>query len=520
MKRTRRFGVVVVAAATASVLPTIESTATAPTAVSFAPVAAYASDTQPWGIATADFDRDGDIDVVTGNRFGDSVSVHPSNGDGTFAARTDMDIPDAGNNPGDFGAANVATGDLNRDGNPDIVASAKVSGTLSVFLGNGAGGFAARTDYAVCSDPMGVALADFDRDGDLDVATAGNGNLCVYDGDGAGGIGAATGVGAFPSRGVVTGDFDRDGDLDLAAVEVNANAQVALNDGTGNFGAPTAYAATPLGFSWAITTADYNGDAILDLAVGNQEGDNVSVLAGVGDGTFAARTDYAVGNRPHAIASGDFNRDGAIDIATGNTHTDDVSILVGDGAGTFSPAVHVAVGNDPEALAIADFDRDGAPDVASINASGGFLEILLNTVPGGGGNFNTKIDFATGASPRAMATADFDRDGNIDVATVNPFDDTVRVGLGAGDGNVAAPSVFATGDAPDRVAVGDLNRDGREDLVVTNGLGDSVSVLLANGPATFAAKTDVAVGDSPGPVVMGDFNRDAKLDVAAASENG
>ena len=86
---------------------------------------------------------------------------------------------------------------------------------------------------------------------------------------------------------------------------------------------------------WSVTTGDFNGDGVADLATANNYADNLSVLLGVGDGTFAAQTTYAAGDRPRSVTTGDFNGDGVTDLATANGKSNNVSVLLGVGDGNF-----------------------------------------------------------------------------------------------------------------------------------------------------------------------------------------
>lgn len=124
----------------------------------------------------------------------------------------------------------VAVGDFNRDGNLDLAVANLNSNDVSVLLGTGTGGFGAGTNFAVGDDPYIVAVGDFDRDGKLDLAVANNisANASVLLGTGTGGFGAASNfaAGANPQS-VAVGDFDRDGDLDLAVAN-NGSANVSV----------------------------------------------------------------------------------------------------------------------------------------------------------------------------------------------------------------------------------------------------------------------------------------------------
>ena len=107
-------------------------------------------------------------------------------------------------------------------------------------------------------------------------------------------------------------------------------------------------------------------------------GDSVSVLIGIGDGTFEAQVEYPVGDRPYSVAIGDFDGDGVPDLAVANWgNSDAVSVLIGIGDGTFEAQVMYPVGSSPTSVAIGDLDGDGVPDLAVSNSNGN-VSVLLN----------------------------------------------------------------------------------------------------------------------------------------------
>ena len=209
--------------------------------------------------------------------------------------------------------------------------------------------------------------------------------------------------------------------------------------------------------------------------VANFVSNTVSVLLGIGDGTFGAKTDFVTGSYPSSVAIGDLNGDGKPDLVVANYVSNTVSVLLGIGDGTFGARSDFGAGGIPFSLAIADLNGDGKTDVVTANVSSNTVSVLLGT---GTGTFGAKSDFSTGIRPESVAIGDLNGDGRPDLTTANEQANTVSVLLGDGNGSFTSRADFATGDSPRRVVIGNLNGDAYPDLVVANYNSNAVSVLL------------------------------------------
>jgi hypothetical protein len=167
-----------------------------------------------------------------------------------------------------------------------------------------------------------------------------------------------------------------------------------------------------------LALGDVNGDTHLDLVTANagSGANNVSVLLGNGDGTFAAQTLYGTGSLPLSVALGDVNGDGRLDIVTANYDANNASVLLGNGNGTFAPQTLYTTGTGPFSVALGDVNADGRPDIVTANRFGNNASVLLGN---GNGTFAPKTDYPAGSIPRSVALGDVNGDRKPDIVTAN-----------------------------------------------------------------------------------------------------
>jgi hypothetical protein len=362
-------------------------------------------------------------------------------------------------------------------------------GTASVTVSNGGvlsnaaffqiekGGYTtsfSKQDFATDITPQDVTAADFNGDGQLDLAVAtSNNSVSVLIGNG---------TGSFPTHvqypvpgapsAIIHGDFNGDGKMDVATADQNkSEITVLLGNGDGTLQTHQEFATgtEPVG----LATADVNGDGKLDIVVVNLKADTVSVLIGNGDGTFKPHVDYGTGNGPSGVVIGDFNGDGKLDLAVANNTDATVAILFGNGDGTFQVAVPYPTAVGPNSLAVGDFNADGILDLA-VGTSNKSISVLLGNPDG---TFQNHKEYGIGANAQTIATADVNSDGKLDLISGNFNDNTVSTLVGNGDGTFKAQSIFPTNSGPSGLAVGDFNDDGKLDIAVADATGATVSVL-------------------------------------------
>jgi tetratricopeptide (TPR) repeat protein len=328
---------------------------------------------------------------------------------------------------------------------------------------------------------------------------------------------------------ITSADFRNVGLQDLAVVnEIDNTLTILQNQGVGLFlqaGQPislgaartTAPAIAPSIASAVLTTSGFH-----DLVVTDPVANTVEILLSNGDDTFkqATGSPITVGQQPSSIVLGDFNADGNQDFAVTNFKDSTLSLFLGNGDGTFkqatgSPFALPTTTTGPIAMASGDFNSDGNLDLALVNETTNNVTILLGN---GSASFSlaTGSPFVVGKFPVAIASADLNGDSHADIVVVNQADNTISVLLGNGDGTFtsALNSPLATGQAPTSVTIADFNGDSLPDIAVTDPETDSVSVYLGLTQGIFATAFELPVGTNPTAILAASLSGASLPDVA------
>ncbi|MEO6964498.1 MAG: VCBS repeat-containing protein, partial [Acidobacteriaceae bacterium] len=328
-------------------------------------------------------------------------------------------------------------------------------------------------------------------------------------------------------QGVAAADFNRSGFMGLVVANSHVsgggggNSTVSVFLGTGNNAYGTGHAYSSCKNPTAVLAQDVNNDGYPDIIVACTSSSTIGVLLNLGTGTFGTVTNYTFTGNPIALVSGDFLGNGRVDIAAANSGGN-IDVLVNNGTGTFSKST-VNISGTLSGIAAGDFNNDGHLDLAVSDSGGNKVDVLTGSGTGTFTLHGTGSAVGTGTKPSDIVAADFNNDGNLDVATTNAGNNTATILKGDGSGALTVQAAQATGTDPIAIVATDVNGDGAPDVVAFDELSTStgeVDVLLGNGNGTLQIAQTISQGFLPGTqAVVADFNRDGKPDIALAQQN-
>jgi hypothetical protein len=442
------------------------------------PRVSYAAGSQPHTVVVRDFNRDGHLDIAvtnatTGNNSGnpgtngDTVAILLGTGTGTFGPFTRY--------PAGFRPANLVATDFNGDGVADLATvnldTANHSGQskdISVVIANGDGTFQSPRNYTVGDRPLGLMPADFNSDGKPDLAVTNiefnEIRLLIGNGDGSFTFRSQSVVAGYRAASSVAGDFNLDGKLDIVSRNGGSNIppgdiSVLLGKGDGSFhNSVVNYAAgSELNLVAAI---DIDSDGELDLI--NQEpglngNQSAVLLKGNGDGTFQDPVRHSLGFNNFLFRVTDINSDGKADLIAG------MGVSLGNGDGTFqSPLIFNRSTFIPNGLTVADVNVDLKLDLI-LTLQNGSREVYLGN---GDGTFSFADGFIIPNLPSdPLPTGDFNGDSLLDLINGEIFN--IAIQTRNVDGSFAAPIAFSTNKNPRSIKVADFNHDGQTDVAAS-----------------------------------------------------
>jgi hypothetical protein len=481
---------------------------------------------------------DGDQDLASANVFTENLTVFFQTTPGRFDSQPLV----LANLPLFDRPFSVALGDLDRDGDQDIVSANELS--LTAFLQETRGTI--RSTPVVLESPFFsgfVALDDLDMDGHLDLISADNtfGGLAIFFQQELVSFGVpfvlAT---ADDSVSVALGDIDGDGDKDLVCANNSQdNLSVYLHESPATFGSPPftlGGVSTHVIFSRPISVAlgDLDGDGDPDLISTNANSNNLMLFFQETPGTFPFPP-LELGGGPdtdgaRSVALGDFDEDGDQDFVSANASGDDLTIFFQEAPGSFpAPPLRLSrLGMDaPASVALGDVDGDGDLDLGSANADRDNLTLFFQDPPGSFSSTPLELgDLSSMDSPVSVTIGDLDGDGDQDIVSANPASDNLTVFFQELPGLFPSPPLvlgaLPTTDGPRSVALGDLDGDGDNDLVSANregplspAEGDNLTIFFQEAPGTFRSPPAVLESLLASFVTIGDLDGDGDHDLVS-----
>jgi hypothetical protein len=337
-------------------------------------------------------------------------------------------------------------------------------------------------------------------------------------------------------------DFDNDGDLDIAVTCFTSltfdRVAVILNNGNGTFAHPVyvGVGSSPT----AIVATDVNLDGKADFVTANRDSDDFSLRLGNGDGTFQSEYFQPVGDNPQDLAVADLNADSLPDIAVVNEFDDSVSVYFNDGDGTFTLDATYSTnnpdgfwGNGPRGITAVDLNFDTLPDIVTANTGDDRATIMYN-IPGAAGSFfngEFALFLDTDAQPIKVDAHDHDRDGDIDL--IFACASSSRIHRRFNEFNQTPGAVYAYFPTSNSFFIGgarpvglctadfdDLESDADLDIVVADELGDDIDILLNNGAGGILFGGRFEAASSPQEPSAGDLDGDGDDDVVSPHFGG
>lgn len=333
--------------------------------------------TRIYGAMASDLNGDGYVDLTTVNEDSSDLRVFLNTADGSGLFHPFLTPP---RHIGDESSPNEPA-DFDNDGDTDIVASSTGEGSVWIALGNGDGTYAPAQEVATGNEPHGVAVLDVDGDADLDIvdATRSSDQLALTLNDGSGVFGAAT---TFDSGGdgeyaLAAADMNNDGITDLiTGAQDSQEVVVMLGNGNGTFAAGVAQNAG--GLVWQLVTGDVNGDGHMDVSTSNSFSNTGSILLGNGDGTLDPPVTVAAPGHAVATDLGDMDGDGDLDWVLSGFSGGEWRLYTNDGSGSFTQVETFPATSNPSCAVLTDFDNDGDLDMVLTDEIADLVTLMRN----------------------------------------------------------------------------------------------------------------------------------------------
>lgn len=370
---------------------------------------------------------------------------------GSLAPFTSAPEPDVPVSPYD-----IKLGDLDGDGKGDVIVTCGASSIVSIFRNTGSVGvvsFDPKVDLPTGLYSRGIALADYNGDGKMDIALCNNQSHTV-------------------------------------SVFKNLSSP-----GTISFAPKIDFACGSTPFN--VVAADFDGDGKYDLATSNYGTHNTSVLRNIGTGgsiAFAPKIDYAANTNPRWMATGDMNGDGKMDLVVAN-HIGILSIFRNTctyGVISFAPKADFITSTNTRSVCVSDLDGDNKVDIATCHGISS-LSVFRNIgIPGGGMAFTGVILAPLLGGHEQLTIDDLDGDAKPEILSTNAANTISAFRNNSSPGTIAfAPRLdFTVHEETLMPYVGDLDGDGKQDLLSTDWWWERFEIMLNQSGVPVMTSTD------------------------------
>lgn len=346
-------------------VPVTPPTPTSCSAPTFSPTS-FPTGINPTNVSVTDFNNDDNVDLAVTNQVTNDVSILLGDGNGNFASQPAITVG--------MGPYAIVAGKFNADNNFDLAITNSGSNTVSILLGNGDGTFSSPMNFFVGAAPISIAAGDVNNDGKADLVVANfggffSGSVSVLLGNGTGGFTAGNNVRTRTQPAFVTiAELNGDGNKDILVANFGADSvSTFFGNGSGTFqlNQNIMTGAGPV----SIRLADLGTDGIADLVVANYNADSLTTCSGNSNGGFTGcGLNNPVGQNPISVTVADFTGSGVNATATALSGSNLVRVLTSN----------VSVGQNPNAIETADFNEDGKPDLVTVNSGSNDVSILIN----------------------------------------------------------------------------------------------------------------------------------------------
>ncbi len=433
-----------------------------------------------------DLNSDGDVDLLSPTINPHGVIIRGNDTQGNFDRSEQFLSARA--------PTTLAFGDFNRDGHPDIVLASASPSSLSILKGGSFNGVSVvnqtipldncRNDIRAGCAPHAGGLGDIDGDGDLDLIASNTipGSISVVLNHGEDQFELLDNhiiQGTHPFS-LALGHIDDDENLDvITADDFNDQLSVHLGNGDGTFQAPILIdiPGTPID----VELADLDGDGRLEAGVVLRDTEQLAIIKNEDllRTHFPLVTKILIGKQPQGLKFFDFNNDNLLDVATTNFGSKDLTLILNQGELIFKAHDRIPLRFPPGQLDQGDVDGDGFIDLAIVSYQSEEAAIFYNN---SGKSFSPPRFYALGRAPISVTLADFDGDGLQDILTADEVENTVTYVPGEGNREFGFPFHYPVGKGLRHVFAADVDQDGDTDLITPDRLGFSYTLLWNQQP--------------------------------------